>query len=120
MHLNHNLYYASNLGRFRDPSPNPILDSDSYYPEIHDIGIHSSESSRLSWDSNQVKVYFSFTHEYDIKLTTQQNQISSSHSGSRLSTTTTSSQESFLALLQANQKLEQEKTILEAKLGALE
>jgi hypothetical protein len=58
MHPNHNLYHGSNLGStFRDPSPNLVLDS--YYPEIDDSGIHSSEGSRLSWDSMQVKVCFS-------------------------------------------------------------
>lgn len=56
---NHSLYHESNLGRFRDPSPNMVLDS--YYPDIVDSGVHTSsgESSRLSWGSVQVFLFFS-------------------------------------------------------------
>lgn len=47
MNLNHALY-GTNLSRFRDPSPNLVIDS--YYP-IDESGGHSSESSRSTWDS---------------------------------------------------------------------
>jgi hypothetical protein len=122
MHPNHSqLYYGSNLGTFRDPSPNLVLDS--YYPEM-DSGVQnvqnvqSSESSKLSWDSIQVCVKAILYKYHYIKHCLLQ--FPSSRSRSQLSMTTTSSQESFSALLQANQKLEKEKLILEAKLGALE
>lgn len=125
MHPNHDLYHGSNMSNlsgYRDLSPNLVLGS--YYPEIDDSGGHSSESSersRLAWE---VKVCFSFIYKHYIKQyalsTSQQSQFSSSRSRSRLSTTTESSQENYSALLQANQKLEREKLVLEAKLGALE
>jgi hypothetical protein len=70
MHPEYNLYHGSNLSTFRDPSPNLVLGS--YYPEINDSGVHSSESSerhgsRLAWDSFEVKVCFSFIYKHYIK-----------------------------------------------------
>jgi hypothetical protein len=121
MDLNHALYQASNLGRFKEPSPGLLVDS--YYPQVKDYGIPSSESrcSSLvnhSWDSFEVKVCFSLYIIF--VLTTRQSQIPSSRSRSHHSTTTASSQEEYLALLQSHQKIEQEKLILEGKLNALE
>ena len=63
MHPNHALHYGSNLGQFREPSPNVVLES--YCPEVdYEIphGLNSEGSSKLSslpnhsWDSIHVSL----------------------------------------------------------------